>query len=310
MTSRSIRIATRKSQLALWQAEHVRTRLQQAHPGIQVELETFTTQGDRILDAPLAKIGGKGLFVKELEQSILRGESDIAVHSMKDVPVLLPEGLQIAAVLSRENPHDAFVSNQYQRLDDLSQGCRVGTSSLRRRCQLAEMRPDLQISDLRGNVNTRLAKLDDDQYDAIILACAGLIRLDMADRIREAIPATVMLPAIGQGTVGIECRSDDAELLALLEPLHDNNTAFCIDAERAMNLRLEGGCQVPIGGHAVLEHGVLVVRGLVGRPDGSDIINAVISGRPEDAQELGSVLAEDLLSRGAGEILREVYAQQ
>lgn len=310
MTSRSIRIATRKSQLALWQAEHVRTRLQQAHPGIQVELETFTTQGDRILDAPLAKIGGKGLFVKELEQSILRGESDIAVHSMKDVPVLLPEGLQIAAVLSRENPHDAFVSNQYQRLDDLPQGCRVGTSSLRRRCQLAEMRPDLQISDLRGNVNTRLAKLDDDQYDAIILACAGLIRLDMADRIREAIPATVMLPAIGQGTVGIECRSDDAELLTLLEPLHDNNTAFCIDAERAMNLRLEGGCQVPIGGHAVLEHGVLVVRGLVGRPDGSDIINAVISGRPEDAQELGSVLAEDLLSRGAGEILREVYAQQ
>ncbi len=310
MTSRSIRIATRKSQLALWQAEHVRTRLQQAHPGIQVELETFTTKGDRILDAPLAKIGGKGLFVKELEQSILRGESDIAVHSMKDVPVLLPEGLQIAAVLSRENPHDAFVSNQYQRLDDLPQGSRVGTSSLRRRCQLAEMRPDLQISDLRGNVNTRLAKLDDDQYDAIILACAGLIRLDMADRIREAIPATVMLPAIGQGTVGIECRSDDAELLALLQPLHDNNTAYCIDAERAMNLRLEGGCQVPIGGHAVLEHGVMVVRGLVGRPDGTDIINAVISGRPEDAQELGSVLAEDLLSRGAGEILREVYAQQ
>ncbi|HED16916.1 MAG TPA: hydroxymethylbilane synthase [Gammaproteobacteria bacterium] len=310
MTSRSIRIATRKSQLALWQAEHVRARLQQAHPGIEVELETFTTQGDRILDAPLAKIGGKGLFVKELEQSLLRGDSDIAVHSMKDVPVLLPEGLQIAAVLARENPHDAFVSNQYQRLDDLPKGSRVGTSSLRRRCQLAELRPDLQISDLRGNVNTRLAKLDDDQYDAIILACAGLIRLDMADRIREAIAATVMLPAIGQGTVGIECRADDAELLALLEPLHDNHTASCIDAERAMNLRLEGGCQVPIGGHAVIEHGVMVVRGLVGRPDGTDIINAVISGRPEDAQELGSVLAEDLLSRGAGEILREVYAQQ
>jgi len=310
MTSRSIRIATRKSQLALWQAEHVRARLQQAHPGIQVELETFTTQGDRILDAPLAKIGGKGLFVKELEQSLLRGDSDIAVHSMKDVPVLLPDGLQIAALLTRENPHDAFVSNQYQRLDDLPEGSRVGTSSLRRRCQLAELRPDLQISDLRGNVNTRLAKLDDNQYDAIILACAGLIRLDMADRIREAIAATVMLPAIGQGTVGIECRSDDAELLALLEPLHDNNTAYCIDAERAMNLRLEGGCQVPIGGHAVIEHGVMVVRGLVGRPDGTDIINAVISGRPEDAAELGTVLADDLLSRGAGEILREVYAQQ
>ena len=310
MTSRSIRIATRKSQLALWQAEHVRARLQQAHPGLQVELETFTTQGDRILDAPLAKIGGKGLFVKELEQSILRGDSDIAVHSMKDVPVLLPEGLQIAAVLAREDPRDAFVSNKYQRLDDLPEGSRVGTSSLRRRCQLAEARPDLHISDLRGNVNTRLAKLDDDQYDAIILACAGLIRLDMADRIREALAATVMLPAIGQGTVGIECRSEDAELLALLEPLHDNKTAYCIDAERAMNLRLEGGCQVPIGGHAVIEHGVMVVRGLVGRPDGSEIINAVISGRPEDAAELGTVLADDLLSRGAGEILREVYAQQ
>lgn len=310
MSSRSIRIATRKSQLALWQAEHVRAQLQQAHPGLQVELVTFTTQGDRILDAPLAKIGGKGLFVKELEQSMLRGDSDIAVHSMKDVPVLLPDGLQIAVTLPREDPHDAFVSNHFERLDVLPEGSRVGTSSLRRRCQLAEYRPDLQISDLRGNVNTRLAKLDDGQYDAIILACAGLKRLGMAERIRETLAATVMLPAIGQGTIGIECRSDDTELRAMLEPLHDNNTAYCIDAERAMNIRLEGGCQVPIGGHAVIEHGVLVLRGLVGRPDGSDIINAVISGRPEDAAELGSVLADDLLSRGAGEILREVYAQQ
>ncbi len=310
MTSRSIRIATRKSQLALWQAEHVRARLQQLHPGLQVELETFTTQGDRILDAPLAKIGGKGLFVKELEQSMLRGDSDIAVHSMKDVPVILPDGLQITTVLARENPHDAFVSNSYTRLDDLPEGSHVGTSSLRRRCQLAESRPDLKISDLRGNVNTRLAKLDDGQYDAIILACAGLIRLDMADRIREAMPATVSLPAIGQGTIGIECRADDSEIHELLAPLHDTETAWCVEAERAMNSRLEGGCQVPIGGHAIIEQGVLVLRGLVGKPDGSEIINAVISGRPEDAAELGTVLADDLLERGAGEILREVYAQQ
>ena len=310
MAENRIRIATRRSQLALWQAEHVRALLQHHHPDLEVELVGMTTQGDRVLDSPLAKIGGKGLFVKELEQGMLEDTADIAVHSMKDVPVDLPAGLHIAVVLEREDPRDAFVSNQYDDLESLPQGARVGTSSLRRRSQLAERRPDLEIIDLRGNVNTRLAKLDSGDYDAIILASAGLKRLGMEARIREVLPAQLMLPAIGQGAIGIECRQGDRRVEDLIAPLDDERTHIRVKAERAMNARLHGGCQVPIAGYAEIDHGVIVLRGLVGRPDGTEVVHGVISGRPQDAEEMGTVLAEDLLSRGADEILREVFADQ
>jgi len=309
MAENRIRIATRRSQLALWQAEHVRALLQHHHPDLEVELVGMTTQGDRVLDSPLAKIGGKGLFVKELEQGMLEDTADIAVHSMKDVPVDLPAGLHIAVVLEREDPRDAFVSNQHADLEALPQGARVGTSSLRRRSQLAERRPDLDIIDLRGNVNTRLDKLDAGDYDAIVLAAAGLRRLGMEARIRQALGPELMLPAIAQGAIGIECRSDDARIHALIAPLDHPRTHTRVRAERALNARLEGGCQVPIAGHAELDHGVIVLRGLVGRPDGSEMVHGVISGRPDDAEELGVVLAEDLLSRGADRILADLYAQ-
>jgi len=307
MTLERIRIATRKSQLALWQAEFVAKSLQACHPGLDVELVTMTTQGDRVLDSPLAKIGGKGLFVKELEQSMLRNESDIAVHSMKDVPVELPEGLHIPVILEREDPRDAFVSNDFNSLDELPQGAIVGTSSLRRRCQLAEIRPDLDIRDLRGNVNTRLAKLDQGDYAAIILAAAGLRRLEMPERIREPLSAQVMLPAIAQGAIGVECRQGDSDVESLLTPLNHINTQIRVLAERGMNARLQGGCQVPIGGYAEIEKDIIIVRGLVGRPDGTEMVHGVISGRPEDAAELGDVLGQDLLSRGAAEILQALY---
>jgi len=308
MAENRLRIATRKSALALWQANHVAERLRQAHPELRIELVTMTTQGDRVLDAPLAKIGGKGLFVKELEQGMLEGRADIAVHSMKDVPAELPDGLVIAAVLEREDPRDAFVSNRFGDLDVLPEGARVGTSSLRRRCQLAELRPDLDIVDLRGNVNTRLEKLDGGAFDAIVLACAGLRRLGFEQRIAQALDTDVMLPAVGQGAIGVECRRDDQRVLGLLAALEDADTRTRVAAERAMNHRLEGGCQVPIAAHAELGHGVLVLRGLVGRPDGREVVHGVISGRPEDAEELGRVLAEDLLGRGAGRILAALYA--
>lgn len=308
MKKNLIRIATRKSPLALWQAEHVRSRLQQAHPGLEVELLTMSTQGDKILDTPLAKIGGKGLFVKELEQSMLDGGADIAVHSMKDVPVDLPQGLHLAVILEREEPRDAFVSNRYHRFADLPQGARVGTSSLRRQAQLKKQRPDLTILDLRGNVGTRLKKLDEGQFDAVILASAGLIRLGMAGRITEMLDTGICLPAIGQGAVGVECRVDDAELNDLLQALNDDNTRVCVTAERALNQRLEGGCQVPIAGHAILDDQLLTLRGLVGRPDGREIISGEISGEISDANAIGVALANDLLSRGAAEILKEVYA--
>jgi len=308
MTKNMIRIATRKSPLALWQAEHVRSCLQQAHPGLEVELLTMSTQGDKILDTPLAKIGGKGLFVKELEQSMLEDRADIAVHSMKDVPVELPSGLHLAVILEREEPRDAFVSNHYHGFSDLPQGARVGTSSLRRQAQLKKQRPDLKILDLRGNVGTRLKKLDEGQFDAIILASAGLIRLGLAERITEMLDTGVCLPAIGQGAVGIECRSDDVELNTLLEALRDDDTQTCVAAERALNHRLEGGCQVPIAGHAILENDQLFVRALVGRIDGSEIVSGEISGPIADAESIGVALADDLLSRGAAAILKEVYA--
>ena len=305
----TLRIATRKSQLALWQAEYVRDMLRLHHPDLNVELVKMSTQGDKILDTPLAKVGGKGLFVKELERSLLDEQTDIAVHSMKDVPVELPENLHLAVICPREDPRDAFVSNNYASFESLPEGARLGTSSLRRQCQLAARRPDLNIIDLRGNVNTRLQKLDDGEYDAIILAAAGLKRLKFEDRITEFLATDISLPAIGQGAVGIECRRDDDWVNDLLAPLNDPDTATRVAAERAMNLRLQGGCQVPIAGYAELEHGILLMRGLVGRVDGREIVRGEIAGPPEDAAHLGQVLAEDLLARGADEILAELYAQ-
>jgi hydroxymethylbilane synthase len=302
-----LRIATRKSPLALWQAEHVKARLQQAHSGLEVELVTMSTQGDKILDTPLAKIGGKGLFVKELEQGMLEGRADIAAHSIKDVPMEFPEGLFLATILEREEPCDAFVSNTYASLDELPQGAIVGTSSLRRRCQLLSKRPDLEIRDLRGNVNSRLGKLDNGDYDAIILACAGLVRLEMGDRIRQRLSAEQILPAVGQGSVGLEAREGDDEVLSLISVLDDAETRYRITAERAMNHQLPGGGQVPIAGHALLEGDQLYLRGLVGEPDGSRIISGEIRGPKADAEKLGVQLADELLGRGARAILDKLY---
>lgn len=300
----TLKIATRKSPLAMWQAEHVAAALSRLNPELQVEILGMTTRGDKLLDAPLAKVGGKGLFVKELEQGMLDGEADLAVHSMKDVPVGFPEGLHLAAILERENPHDAFVSNKFDGIAALPQGACVGTSSLRRQCQLAARRPDLRIEPLRGNVNTRLAKLDEGQYDAIILAAAGLIRLGFAERIRAALSPEDSLPAIGQGAIGIECRLDDERVHALIAPLHHPSTAEQVLAERAMNTRLEGGCQVPIAGHAVhQDDGQLYLRGLVGTPDGQRVLRAERRAAPSQAETIGREVAEDLLEQGAGAIL-------
>ena len=310
MSTKLIRIATRKSPLALWQAEHVRGRLLALHPGLQVELLTMSTQGDRILDSPLAKIGGKGLFVKELEQGMLDGRADLAVHSMKDVPAELPEGLCIGAILEREDPRDAFVSGQYPSVDALPEGARVGTSSLRRQCQLRARRPDLQILDLRGNVGTRLGKLDGGDYDAIVLACAGLKRLGLSARITRELPPEEMLPAIAQGVIGIECRVGDERINSLIEPLNHAATRQRTDAERAMNATLAGGCQAPVAGYSVLNDGVIELLGLVGRPDGSHIIRADVRGLPDDAAELGKQLANDLLARGARPILDELLSEE
>ncbi|RZU47803.1 hydroxymethylbilane synthase [Fluviicoccus keumensis] len=301
---KTLRIATRKSPLALWQAEYVRSLLMHHHPGLTVELVTFTTQGDRILDAPLAKIGGKGLFVKELETAMLEGQADIAVHSMKDVPMECPGGLGIVTICPRENPLDALVSNRYASLEQLPQGAVVGTSSLRRQCQLRALRPDLVLKDLRGNVGTRLGKLDAGEYDAIVLASAGLLRLGMPERITQYLGDELLLPAVGQGAVGIEARQDDAETLKLLAPLHHAATATCVLAERAMNRRLHGGCQVPIAGHAVLRGDQLSLRGLVGSLDGKTLLrSAADAATPAEAEALGIEVAEALLVQGAAELL-------
>ena len=305
--SREIRIATRKSALALWQAEYVKARLEQAHPGLKVSLVPMVSRGDKLLDAPLAKIGGKGLFVKELETALLENEADIAVHSMKDVPMDFPEGLGLFCICEREDPRDAFVSNTFDSLDALPAGSVVGTSSLRRQAQLLARRPDLQIQFLRGNVNTRLAKLDAGEYDAIILAAAGLIRLGFEQRIRSSISVDDSLPAGGQGAVGIECRSADSEIHALLAPLHHAETAQRVNAERALNKRLNGGCQVPIACYALLEGDQIWLRGLVGQPDGGLLLRA--EGRGNDAEALGVQVAEQLLAQGAETILKAVYGE-
>ena len=305
--SREIRIATRKSALALWQAEYVKARLEQAHPGLKVSLVPMVSRGDKLLDAPLAKIGGKGLFVKELETALLENEADIAVHSMKDVPMDFPAGLGLFCICEREDPRDAFVSNTYDSLDALPPGSVVGTSSLRRQAQLLARRPDLKIHFLRGNVNTRLAKLDAGEYDAIILAAAGLIRLGFEARIRASISVDDSLPAGGQGAVGIECRTADAEIHALLAPLHHAETAARVTAERALNKRLNGGCQVPIACYALREGEQLWLRGLVGQPDGGLLLRA--EGRGSDAEALGVQVAEQLLAQGAEAILKAVYGE-
>lgn len=310
MTSTTpIRIATRQSPLALWQAHFVKDALQAAHPGLEVELVTMVTRGDVILDTPLAKVGGKGLFVKELEVAMLEGRADLAVHSMKDVPVDFPEGLGLVTICEREDPRDAFVSNTYASLDELPHGAIVGTCSLRRQCQLKEARPDLVIKELRGNVGTRLGKLDAGEYDAIILAAAGLKRLQLEQRIRSLIEPEQSLPAVGQGAVGIECRLDDARLRALLAPLSDADTTDRVQCERAMNLTLEGGCQVPIGSYALLDGDDLWLRALVGEPDGSHIVRGEIRGPRQDAERLGVELANQLLADGARDILTKLYAE-
>lgn len=307
MAEKIIRIATRKSPLALWQAEHVAARLEQAFPEVKAELVTMVTRGDKLLDAPLAKVGGKGLFVKELEQGMLEGSADIAVHSMKDVPVEFPPKLHLSVILEREDPTDAFVSNHYASLNDLPRNARIGTCSLRRQCQIKERFPEAEILNLRGNVNTRLAKLDAGEFDAIILASAGLKRLGMAERIAESLDPSVSLPAIGQGAIGIECRSDDDEINTYLQALHDEDTTIRLRAERAMNARLNGGCQVPIAGFAELRDGQIYMRGLVGNPDGTEVYRAEARGPSEQAEQIGRGIAEDLLEQGADKILRQLY---
>jgi len=301
-----IRIATRSSPLALWQAEEVARRLMLLHPGLKVLLVQMKTQGDKLLDAPLSKAGGKGLFVKELEDGILEGRADIAVHSMKDVPVDFPEGLELRVIMQRGDPRDAFVSNHYDSLASMPAGKRIGTSSLRRQMQIREAYPQLEIDWLRGNVNTRLAKLDEDNYDAIILASAGLIRLGFEQRIKRTLEPEECLPAIGQGAIGIEVRSDDKAVKELIAPLAHADTMSCIAAERAMNQALSGGCQVPIAGFALLTDRGIYMRGMVGEPDGSRILRAEIKGSVRQAASLGKRLAADLLAQGAADILRRL----
>ncbi|GLT19014.1 porphobilinogen deaminase [Vibrio zhanjiangensis] len=304
-----IRIATRKSPLALWQAHFVKDALQAAHPGLEVELVTMVTKGDVILDTPLAKVGGKGLFVKELEVAMLENRADLAVHSMKDVPVDFPEGLGLVTICERDDARDAFVSNLYKDINELPEGATVGTCSLRRQCQIKEYRPDLVIKELRGNVGTRLNKLDGGEYDAIILAAAGLKRLNLEQRIRSFIEPEQSLPAVGQGAIGIECRLGDKRLIELLEPLNHPATYDKVMCERAMNLTLEGGCQVPIGSYCELEGNELWLRALVGQPDGSKVIRGEIRGLRNQAEALGVTLAHQLLDSGAREILTRLYAE-
>ncbi|MCT8831974.1 hydroxymethylbilane synthase [Glaesserella parasuis] len=305
-----LRIATRQSPLALWQANFVKDALEQRFPQLSVELVTMVTKGDIILDTPLAKIGGKGLFIKELELALLENRADIAVHSMKDVPMTFPEGLGLAVICEREDPRDAFVSNHYANLEALPAGAVVGTSSLRRQCQLMAKYPHLQIKSLRGNVGTRLSKLDNGEYDAIILASAGLIRLGLSERIRTFIPVETSLPACGQGAVGIETRLNDERVLAYLAELNHQPTAYCVQAERAMNSRLQGGCQVPIGGFATLTGDEIELNALVGSLDGSTIVRASAKGNIKEAEKLGVEVAEALLAKGADHILKAVYQSE
>ena len=306
---KQIKIGTRGSLLATTQSTWVRKQIEAEHPGITVELVKIVTKGDKILDVPLAKVGGKGLFVKEIEEALLRKDVDLAVHSMKDVPSELPDELHLGIIPPRENPHDAFISTRFARLADLPEGATVGTSSLRRRAQLAALRPDLKIVDLRGNLDTRLRKLDEGKFQAIILAAAGLNRLGMSSRATGYFTAKEMLPAVGQGALGIELRKDDDELLAGLSFLNDANTTIAVAAERAFLHRLEGGCQVPIGAFAEVDGGQVELTGLVASVDGKEGLKDSISGPNAEAQQIGAQLANKLLDMGGREILAEVYCQ-
>ncbi|XKM12472.1 hydroxymethylbilane synthase [Orbaceae bacterium ac157xtp] len=306
MPKNTLKIATRKSPLALWQANYVKTALLQTHKNLNIELVPIVTQGDIILDSPLSKIGGKGLFVKQLEQALIAEQADIAVHSIKDIPVHFPTGLALTTICKREEARDAFVSNVYSSLSELPKGAIVGTSSLRRQSQLKAHYPHIQIKDLRGNVGTRLAKLDNGEYDAIILAAAGLQRLDLADRIKEYIPLDIILPAVGQGAIGIEARADDEAVISLLSCLENADSRSCIMAERAMNQYLQGGCQVPIACYAQISDDHIILQGLVGSLNGQQIIKDQITGEKQQAEMLGIELAKKLIAKGANKILNEI----
>jgi hydroxymethylbilane synthase len=303
-----VRLATRGSPLALWQANWVKSELERLHAGCRVDLITIKTSGDKITDVPLAKVGGKGLFVKEIEESLLAGRADLAVHSMKDVPVEIPRGLHIAVTTKREDPRDALISAAGLPFAKLPQGAKIGTSSLRRGTQLRHKRPDLIVVPLRGNLDTRLRKLKSERLDAVIVAAAGLRRMGWEGQVTEYLPTDVSLPAIGQGALGLECRIDDNRIHRLIEPLNDPDTAVCVQAERAFLTRLEGGCQVPIAGHAELVGKELRLRGLVANLDGTTVVADEARGPIAQAAELGKGLAERLLDRGAGKILKEIYS--
>ena len=309
LMGKQIRIGTRGSQLALWQARWVQSRIQSIEPDAEIELTTIKTIGDKILDVPLAKVGGKGLFVKEIEEAILDGRVDLAVHSMKDMPSELPEGLVIGAVPEREMPGDVLLSRKDLRLSELPEGAQIGTSSLRRGAQLLACRPDLRIVPLRGNLDTRIRKLDTENLDAIVLAAAGVRRLGLQTRVTEYLDVDIMVPAVGQGALCIECRKNDDMLRPILDAMEDPGTRTVVTAERAFLARLEGGCQVPIAGHGILENDRLQVTGLVAELDGKTVIRESLDGLPEKAEEIGTSLADILLERGAREILDAVYRQ-
>ena len=303
---KKIVIGTRSSKLALWQAGFVAECLKEEYPGLEVEMKLMTTKGDKILDAPLAKIGGKGLFTKELEQEMLEGGIDLAVHSLKDMPTEVPEGLVIAAITKRADPGDAVVSLKYGHFADLPQGAKVGTSSLRRKAQLLHARPDLNIQDLRGNVNTRLRKLEEENFDAIVLAVAGLTRLGFKDRIAEVMPRDIMLPAVGQGALAIEARGDDAEILDMLAFLNDEDMVACAKGERAFLAKVEGGCQVPVGVYGSVEQDELQLEAVIASLDGARLYRDRLTGNKSEAEELGGELAEKLLAAGGLEIMQEL----
>ncbi len=309
MVKKKIRLGTRGSQLALWQANFIKESLEKLY-NVEIEIVKIKTKGDKILDVALAKVGGKGLFVKELEDALLDGKIDFAVHSMKDVPVELPSGLHIAAITKREDPRDVFISKKYNSLTDLPDGALVGTSSLRRQCQILALRPDLKVEVLRGNVETRIRKMKEGVYDAVILAYAGVKRLNLLEYVKEIIPETISLPAIGQGALGVECRVDNKEVNNLLKSINDEETSYCIKAERAFLRVLQGGCQVPIGAYAKVDHRKLIIKGLVGSLNGNKIIKETVSGDVEDCEALGQKLAYVILNKGGKEILEEVYGRE